>query len=134
MSKTFDRPNTVYGSDDTRQRCARWAEAGSFKLVRRIRFCSHILRRKACGRLSFECMQRPDTFDHGRVWERVNGTRFLLAHEYVDLDSASEVQELLARAREAAQRRGMVVCVDWSMNWYFPSRTVPLRFDVMERS
>jgi hypothetical protein len=132
MASTFDRADCVYGGDDVARRCVAWAHANQFKLLRRTRYCEHILRRVKCPatrdnnfypRDCIEILLCHDVFDHGRVWERVDKTRFLLSHVY------GELPKTLDMARELARKKSLIVRVDWSMDWYSPGHTIPLRFD-----
>ena len=119
----------VYGDAETRRRATAWCAANGFRLRedKAGRFCRHVLvphgRCPADGRCGVSVYE---AFDHGNVWERPDGTRFLLAHVYTTRDLA------LVEAAPHARARGLRVCVDESMGWY-GAGTVPLRYDPLVR-
>ncbi len=116
----------LYGGEAICERATRWARANNFQLVERTRCCRHVLLRRPCPSSTRygECSHFPwPGFDHARVWQRPDGTRFLLAHEYADRAT------ILDAARPLAHARGFVVEIDDSMDWYGHG-TVPLRYDV----
>lgn len=140
---TFDAPNTVYGSADTQERCAKWAKKNGYRLLSRIKYCQHILnprkrcpssRRKPYPRecdLSRASNDGLNVFDHARVWQRTNGSRFILSHVYPHGRlSVKETARALEEAQQLARTRGLLVTVDPSMDWYGPGGTIPFRFEL----
>lgn len=103
-----------------------WVKKHGLVLVPQIRFCAHVLMKRACPSSTryLECSLGNHTaFDHGRVWQRQDGTRFLLAHVY------AKRQTVLDNVRPIATARGLTVAIDDSMDWY-GCGTVPLRFEL----
>lgn len=114
----------LYGSADTRARATRWAQDHGFQLLSRRAFCQHALLKRPCPK-PVDCWHSwtYEATDHGRVWQRPDGTRFLLAHVYGTPDVVVPI------ATHFAETRGLRLTVDPTMDWY-GATTIPLRYDL----
>lgn len=105
---------------------AEWKHAHGYRPVERRSYCEHVLRKVPCPSTTRyrACQERIYAIhDHGFIWQRRDGSRFLLAHVYTD--PAKSLRE----AQEWAAARGLVVTSDPADGWY-GFDTTPLRYDL----
>lgn len=116
----------TFGFDATAERALSWAQQNRFRLTAKVAFCSHALLRKPCppGPRGNRCCPLPAAFDHAHVWQRPDGSTFILSHIY-----STDYQQTLQLVSPIARARGLHAQLDLAADWYDPSHAAPLRYE-----
>jgi hypothetical protein len=117
----------IYGGSDVAERAARWAAERGLRLSTSRHRCAHGLRRLGGRRAVCPC-DPLGLLDHAALWVRAGRPVVLLAHTYLDLDTATE------RADAYATEHGLTVFVGDEADAWYGCGAVPLRFEATPSS